>query len=300
MGPTEKRIKEFIDFIQEHTFDQVMGYIADLEKKDNLFYLVTMNMILDRTILIELYQLKVKLAMIFVPTIEGNLLPEDNGRVVFLLAKCAALDLQTANKKFQNEFGPFFRLQDEYRIKGRLYSWKLFAAKSVKIKRGIHNICYFLVQDVVKEIIAYMKIFRTADPQGLIEISNLAREIRKLIRGENRYISPSAPEAGPILEKVKRLFTLTRRLEIDYRKIVEEPDLYEVERFAFVIETISIIRLELLAKRMSPDDYNYAKRYLTKQFGEAKFMDLMSTEELQRLHQPLSRKVVGQPETMLY
>lgn len=288
MSYFEEKTKEWTKLIEQHSFYEVKSYLENLKRVEieyNLFF----YMLLSDVLLGEVFKQRVRLAMIVSAPLKVEVLPEDRGRVVYLLANCENSDLAKANQMFEKEFGPNFQLKRNYLVSSRNVSFEQLVKKAREIKRAIYNICYFQVQDIVNEILAYYKIFKVTDQDEILSILNIAQEIRDDLQ-KTPQISTYTEEGKLILDKAKALYKATGRIKMEIDGLDSAEDFIEIQAYAFYMSFVCLARDAAVKKNIDSEDFEFARKFLTRVLGQTKFMSLQDTDELQRLHKPLTLK----------
>lgn len=283
----EKKIKEWATLLQKRSFDQVLIYLTDLKKTahidEQLFtYLVNSDVILQ-----ELYQQRVKLAIIASRPAKAMVLPEDRSRIALTLAQCAKHSFEEANVILAKEFGPNFQLQEKYKVGDRSLTWTQIVQKAKELRTGIYNNCYVQMQPIVSEIMAYYKTFKVTDQDQVLQILNLTQELKDSLKTQSLQ-NAGTKESEVIIAKTKELYHAVGRLQLEMDELDIDPDLVEIQEYVFYMNFVCIARAAAINQRVSPSDWGFARKFLTRVLGQAKFMSLQDTEEMLRLHQPLA------------
>ena len=234
-----------------------------------------------------------KLAQLLVMKSNVVALPEDDKRIVFLLAEYKNATLELINLKFSKEFGPAFKIFESYNYGGKEMSWEIFVKRAAEIKQGYKNHCFLSVQDIVDEALVYYKNYKQKDTNQIKAMVILAEEILAEI-GKNLLESPIArPE---ICNKIELFFKSTGRLELDIDKIKEEHSFENLAKFITITRLVGEVQLYLISKKTSISNISAAENYLLNYYAKKVFDNFVSLEELKREHKYLElidKKVVN-------
>lgn len=285
----EEKTKEWLKLLEQHSYNEVVLYLEDLKKRAEIDYNLFLYMVISDVLLGEAYKQRVRLALIVVAPLRVEVLPEDRGRIVYLLANCVNSGLDKANEMLAKEFGSSFKLQKSYLVSSRNISFDQISKKAKEIKRAIYNICYFQVQDMINEILAYYEIFKVTDQNELLSILNIAQEVRDDLE-KTPQIGTHTEAGKVIINKVKELYRTTGRIKMEIDALDNAEDFMEIQEYAFYVCFVCLARDAAVKQNIAPNDLEFARRFLTRLLGQTKFMSLQGTDELQRMHKHLMPK----------
>lgn len=287
MNPDEQKIEKYTAFLEKNPYSKVRDYLDKLKIPESDEFMSFYSMVYEEQLLLTIERQKVALAQIISSSSKAEVLPEDRSRLIYLLANCAALDLTKTNQSFEKEFGPGFRINESYMVRGKRYGWQKLAIKAKEIKNGLYNCCYLASQDLLDNIIEYYKLFPVNDINRLIAIDALANEIITDLSNDS-ILTPIAERAKPLMNKIERFYSATNRLKIDIDKLKEEVDFDKIKEYILTIHMICSVRISLSNSGIQLDRIDEAEKLLLKYIGRTRFMNLLSVDELERFGKPLT------------
>ncbi|MCL5410748.1 MAG: hypothetical protein M1324_02735 [Patescibacteria group bacterium] len=286
----EEEITKYARMFENQNFDSILAYLEEKKKTDDFEYALLLSLVYNNNILHKILEHKVLLAIFISKQLPVEIAPEDRTRLIYILAKLHNIDYQRANEEMKREFGPNFNFPENIIIGRKTYSWKILAKRANEVKKGIYNNCYLQVLNLVKVLHEYFTLFKETDPDKIGTINKLSLDILAQLNSSPVFGMPYSENRKNLIPKIQQFYRLTNRVNLDIKKIEENPDFTTILDYTLAVHMACDIKLELIAKKMSPNDSGYAFKSLLKHFGEIKFNDLLDMDEIERFSKILPLK----------
>lgn len=278
-------LKGFTLVLERSSFDEMRDYLEKLSVNEEAM-LQFHGFLYNLDLLGALSKDKNDLAMFVTQACKLSVLPEDRMRIVYFLAQSANDNLTHINQVAAKEFGPGFKIFQNYNTGRTAVTWQQVLKKAKEIINGFYIHDRLQVENYVQEIITYFQLLKVQDQSVLQEIVGLADDIANSL-GQNIYRPPGDFEMKPIHDKVVRFYQLCQRASFDIEKIDNEINFENILHFIHVMKYACAARLHLLVNNQPGDNVKSAYDFLSVELAYQYSHIYIGADELERMKKPL-------------
>ena len=275
-------VRKFALLLENYPYGQVFKYADELRTKNIEQYQAINESVATGALFAIISDHKIALAKILISKSKVNALQEDRTRVVWLLSKYVNSNLKAVNHAFESEFGPDFKIFEQYQIGDKTKTWKELALKAKQIKNGYRNYDFLNVRGTANFILTFYRNFNINDEKKLEYLSDLGYKILTKSK-ENPLETINSPGMEEVKKQVIDFYKNAQRLPLDIEALNNEPQMDDINEFVFLVKTASDLRLEQIKIKADLKDTTEVEKYLFEVLGTS-FSDSYMGDELSRIH----------------